>query len=460
MKFSKLGLLTLLISLFILNSCKNQDAIGLGVDDANQLHGSMVVDSNIVINTVLEDTVSTTGLAKTPLAYFNDPEFGTTESSIATALTLPGNTSYTLPTGVITIDSVRLILPYAEGFYGDSLTSKFKVDVHQLNERFLSNKTYYNNKQWNYNTDLLGSKTFTARPHDTISVYNIIKGAPDTLIKVAPQIRIPIDPAFPQYYLFGPASLRTSINAFQSAVMGLYINLDKAQTTGPGGNLLFTLDSARVSVYYRTNNGGTLDTAVVTMPVPAAGHAAQIKHVYSTKVQTALNSTATTNSLVYLQGLAGLRAKISFPDVKNMFDSLQNNVIINRAELVLTPAPGTTIPYAPAPKLTMYRFDLAKQRIRLQDASTSDPRGVNGPSFFGGYYNSATNEYHFLVTAYIQDLMLGKSVDYGTFIAPADPALTNLVNISPTASYPDRVIIQGNNSPYSIKLNVIYTKIK
>jgi predicted small secreted protein len=40
MKFYKLGLLTLLISLFILNSCKTQDGIGLDVDPATQINGT------------------------------------------------------------------------------------------------------------------------------------------------------------------------------------------------------------------------------------------------------------------------------------------------------------------------------------------------------------------------------------------------------------------------------------
>ena len=64
MKFFRLDLLTLLISLFILNSCKRQDGIGLGVNDQNEINGNLIVDTNIVINTVVDDTAAR---ALTPL---------------------------------------------------------------------------------------------------------------------------------------------------------------------------------------------------------------------------------------------------------------------------------------------------------------------------------------------------------------------------------------------------------
>ncbi|MDB5286443.1 MAG: hypothetical protein JWR05_1392 [Mucilaginibacter sp.] len=459
MKFTKLGLLTLLISLFILNSCKNQDSIGLGVDAGNQLNGTLMVDTNINVTTIPEDTVVTSALFRTPLSYFKDPELGITESNIAAAITLPSGIAYTLPTGTLTIDSSVLVLPYADGFYGDSLTSKFKLDVHQLSEPVKSGTPYYNNKLWAYETVLLGTKTFTARSHDTIKIFNILKGRSDTLIKVAPQLRIPISQAFVNQYLLGDGatSYRASTTAFQNAVKGLYLTLDKNQTTGPGGNIMFQLDSARIAVYYRADNAGVIDTAVVTMPVLGGTHAVQIKHTYSTKVQAAINNTS-TNGLFYLKGAVGLRAKVSFPNIKNTFAGV-GSVVINRAELVVKAAPGTTIPYRAAPRLTMYQWDIAKQRIRIQDASSNDPRGANAGSTFGGFYNSATGEYHFTVTGYIQDLISGKTVDYGTFIAPVNPAVGNSIDITPTAQFAERVISFGKNSPDRIKLNIIYTKV-
>ncbi|WP_374948528.1 DUF4270 family protein [Mucilaginibacter sp.] len=469
MKFSKLGLLTLLISLFILNSCKNQDSIGLGVDAGTQLNGTLIADTSVVVATMPDDTVATGALvnssttAGTPskgvLAYFKDPDFGITETNIAAALNLPNGIAYTLPTGTITIDSSVLVLPYSDGFYGDSLTSRFKLDVHQLAEKVVLGTPYYNNKQFAFAPALLGTKTFTARTHDTIKVFNILKGRTDTLIKVAPQLRIPISQDFVNTYLLGAdaATYRASLTAFQNGAKGIYLTLDKNGTTGPGGNIPFELDSARISVYYRANNAGVIDTAIVSMPVQTSAHAIQIKHTYTPKVLAAISSPA-TSGLVYLQGGAGLRAKVSFPNIKSIFAGLGSGVVINRAELVVKVAPGTNIPYRAPQRLTMYQLDIAKQRTSIPDGSITDPRGVNGTGAFGGFYIAATGEYHFTVTGYIQDLISGKAVDNGTFIAPVNP-LSSSVDITPTAQYTERLITFGKNSPNRIKLNIIYTKI-
>ncbi|MBV8390827.1 MAG: DUF4270 family protein, partial [Mucilaginibacter sp.] len=105
------------------------------MDSSTQLNGSLIDTCTIVVNTLPDignplskDSIATSGLTKTPFGYFNDPVFGTVESNVALALNLPGQGAYSLPTGSIVVDSAVLVMPYAAGFYGDSLTSKYKVN--------------------------------------------------------------------------------------------------------------------------------------------------------------------------------------------------------------------------------------------------------------------------------------------------------------------------------------------
>ncbi|MFD2144471.1 DUF4270 family protein [Mucilaginibacter antarcticus] len=171
-----------------MNGCKNQDTIGLGVVNANQINGKLVDTATIVINTITEDTVLTSGLATTPLSFLKDPVFGNTEANIAMDINLPNSAAYTLPTGTITVDSAMLVLPYAVGnFYGDSISSRYKANVYQLKERVFSGTEYYNNKVWDVDrTVLLGTKSFVSRTSDSIQILNPIPSKPDSLIKVAP----------------------------------------------------------------------------------------------------------------------------------------------------------------------------------------------------------------------------------------------------------------------------------
>lgn len=471
MKFFRLDLLTLLISLFILNSCKNENTIGL-TSGTGTVSGSLIDTATVFANTTNDDTVVTSGITKVPLGYFKDPVMGTTTSDMITDINLPGasvssNQSYTVPTGKIYIDSAVLKLQYADGFYGDSLTSRYKVNVYQLGQRFYSTQNYYNDSKWTYdNNNLLGAASFYARPHDTLKVINVVNGGPDTAIKVVPQIRVRIDTNFIRNNLFVNAFNQLNSNLlFQNHVKGFYLTMDQNQA-GVGGTLMFQApgDSA-LEVHIRTVNGNTIDTTVVYLNI--SQHAASISHVYSAAVNTAKHNTIThnTDSLIYLQGLSSLRAKISFPYIKNLFNSLGNNVVINRAELVVTAAPGSDIPayLAPQPTLSLYRLDLAHQRVSVEDASTTDPRHYSN-GIFGGIYSQTTHQYHFLITSYIQDLIDGATIDYGTYIAPIDNTNTSSVDISATPETAGRTVAVGNPKsssplyPYRIKLNVIYTK--
>lgn len=464
MKFLRLDLLTLLISLFIFNSCKRQDGIGLGIDPTNQVNGALVVDTNIIIRTEVDSTAVTSGLAKTPLGNFTDPAFGTTVSNVALGLSLPNDAAYTVPAGTLTIDSAVLVLRYANGFYGDSVATRYTANVYQLAEK-AGVQTYYNTKRWLVNTGTVwGTKTFTARTHDSVTIANIRTGKADTIQKVGPQVRIPFSKAFIYNNLFNAnGSQLASTLLFQNAVKGLYITLDKGQANNVGGILQLALDSSRLDVFYKTVNGATIDTATVSLPF--VSHSAAITYTYNTTIQALLTDKVNSQNTVYLQGLAGLRAKVSFPDL-NKFNP--DSIVLNRAELVITPQPNSGIPYAPLPKLTMYQLDIAHQRTYIQDASPSD--GRNQISAFGGRYDKTKKEYHFLVTAYVQDLIRKKTVDYGTFIAPIDTTEVTTVSgssvgttsVSPSVQTAARTITVGSDksSPYKIKLNIIYTRIR
>jgi hypothetical protein len=389
------------------------------------------------------------------MAYFRDPVFGITEANIAMDLNAPSSAAYTPPTGTITIDSAILVLKYAAGFYGDSIASRYKVNVYQLNERVFGN-SYYNTKQWSYNNNLLGTKSFISRSNDSTTIVKSVTGQSDVVLKLAPQLRIPIDKNFINSILFNaPSSQLVSNLTFKNAVKGLYVTVDKAQTTGAGGVFMFNgSDLGNIDVYYRAVNGSIIDTNVVSLT--SSFHAAEVKHTYSTPIQTELANQTRSRNTFYLQGLGGLRAKISFPYLKKIIENLGSDIVLNRAELVITPVAGSTIPFAPIPQLSLYKYDLARQRVGLADAG-GDSRGSQ---LFGGFYSYTTNDYHFTITAHIEDLLRGKTVDNGTFLGAVDIANGSFGFAAATATA-SRTFAVGSDpaSPSRIKLNIIYTKL-
>ena len=461
MKFIRLDLLTLLISLFILNGCKNQDTIGLGVISSNQIQGNLIDTSTIVVHTdsTGQGTLVTNGLSQTPLGYFKDPLFGTTESNMVMDLGLPGGaTSYTIPYGNFVLDSAVLVLRYARnGFFGDSLASRYKANVYQLAQRIYPGHSYYSSQTWAVDkSTLLGTKSFYSRVADSIKIVNPVAGGPDTAVKVPPQLRIPITTDFVNKVLFNAPAVQLGSNLiFKNNVKGLYVTLAQDQS-GPGGTFMFTLDSAAaIQIYYRNTNGTVIDTGIISLP--STVHAAEIRHTPSATIKAAL-ANKENNKVIYLQGLGGLRTRINFPYLKNILKTVGNDVIINRAELVVTAQPGSTIPFAPLPKLGIYRWDIAHTPILVQDQATGDPRYFDSAKTDGFYY-SQQQEYHFLITGYVSDLIRGVTPDYGTFISPVIP--TSNVSVAPTAQVDGRTVAVGydTSSPYRIKLNLFYTKV-
>jgi hypothetical protein len=473
--------LTLLISLFILSSCKNPDSIGLPVDASRAVLANLIDTATINTKTVLDDSVQTEGLTSLPLGYFKDPTFGTTESSIITSVNLPGAATYTLPTGIIAVDSAILVLKYAPGFYGDSLTSSYKANVYQLKE-LIQSKAYYNNKIWslspnNTSPTLIGSQTFVPKPNTGFYIKDIVTGAADTAIHVNPQLRIKINTGFILNNFFGATTSQLTTNAvYQNFIKGLYITLDK-NMPGAGGTMFFNMasDSSSIDVYYHTTaSSGAIDTEKVSLLL-GTPHAAYIHHNYTAGTTPAavdlntqigdLNANS-SYSTVYVQGLSGLRTKISFPYLKKILAAQQvggNDIVINRAELVVTPVTGTDIPFPPSPRLTMYRKDIALQRQLIPDAYAGDLHYI-AVGAFGGYYDNYHKSYTYIVTGLVDDLMRGTLVDYGTYIAPTDTtgtaSGTATIDISNSAQLDGRAVLGGNkSSAYKMKLNILYNKV-
>ena len=195
MKFIKLDLLTLLISLFLFASCESTSTIGLEIDPNAAIQGTLVDTVTIKSSTLADDVAETSFATRHPLGYLKDPIFGTTEASLAMVVNVPTN-AYSFGTLPV-LDSAVLVLNYGGQFYGDS-TATYNVDVHQLNDNISLFDTFLSDKNYSYSSTLLGNKTGKIYPNTKYKVTDVVVGKADTLRTVTPQLRIPIDKTFIQ----------------------------------------------------------------------------------------------------------------------------------------------------------------------------------------------------------------------------------------------------------------------
>ncbi len=471
MKFSKLDLLTLLISLFLFASCNESSTIGLDLDPNNAIQGKLV-DSLIVSTKTVADDAAVTYLGansqanptRLPLGFLTDPVFGTTEASLAFSVNVPAN-SYSFGLSP-TIDSAVLVLPYASNFYGDTTTTDYNVKVTQLSNDLSVSGSFLSTNEYASLADA-GSFTGKIKPNTVSKVTEIVAGKPDTIRTFPPSLRIKLDNAFIESNIIKKdASVLLNNATFNNSFRGLKVSTTVAGP-GTGGMMFFNFNAsagARVDIYYKKQNATTVterDTTTVTFPISQSVNpvAATIKHNYAGTLVDAQLKDATNQQfdITYLQGLAGLRNKISFPDLKNFTKNLGAKIVINKAELVVDISPGTDVaPFNPAQRLALYQYDIAGQRAFIPDQNTSNMVYYKGN--FGTGYNISNKNYTFIVTGLIQNLIDGKIADNGIYLAPA-PALITEYGINSPLTTAARSVIGSFGNGKKVKLNIYYTKI-
>lgn len=459
MRLYKLDLLTLLISLFILSSCQETESIGLDVDPATEIKGSLIDTITINASTVAEDSIVTNTLGQYPLGYLNDPIMGKTTANIGMSLTLdpPGLSFGTNPV----LDSAVLVLFYGKEFHGDS-TSKFQVEVHQLANSITESTLHFNTKAIGFNSSVLGSKFLSFNLKDSVKVTELVKGKPDVQKTKAPHVRIQLDKTFiTNNILTNSATVLASNAELNNAINGLYLTVNKAQTTGKGGIAFFNLtDSSRLEVYYKSQNGTAIDTGLHKFPIKnnSAPVIANFKHDYTgTAIQTQLNNPNTKFDQTFVQGLVGLRTRIHFP----YLDKLKSlgNITINKAELILTVVGGTD-QIKPAKRLLLYQTDIAKQRQFVPDFGTNPIVSMTDLDF-GGFYDSTNKRYKFVITTYIQDILRNRLKQYDTYIAPVNIDYSRQGGPLPSGVTATSAVLGSGKTgvSYKMKLNIIYSKI-
>lgn len=478
MRFIKLDLLTLLISLFLFASCERTSTIGLEVDPTNVIQGNLIDTATISSRTVKDDAGNTSALTRYPFGFLSDPALGTTTSSLALSVNVP-NDAYSFGTNAV-LDSAVLVLNYGGEFYGDS-TATYNIDVHHLYNNVAKENSFLSNKTYSFNSDVEANYTGKVFPTTPIKVTDVLTGAKDTIKTNTPQLRIKLSNSFVTTNILNLTAPDLKYNSyFQDKFKGLFVQIKPSSRNamGSGGVMFFNFASnagSGIMLYYRKQNATTTnltDTVSVNFPISinSAPLGASVSHTYSTAVQTQLDALVTDPkkqfATTYLKPLGGLRTKLSFPYLKKMKTEVGGKMIINKAELIVDLSNGTDVaPFRAAPRIALYRADIAGQRRNLPDNdagngvnTAGDPRA--NPSAFGGYFDSTKKRYVFVVTAYVQDLLDDKTEDYGTYLAVTP---TSAFEYLPSFGTASRAIIGSfQKSPAAganlIKLNIYYTK--
>lgn len=403
----------IVIGMFLFNSCeKKQSNIGLDlISDSDKLH--LYADTvDVKCYTVTDSVVSSDERTLSPLGSYFDPIFGFTKASfVCHARISSSNVDFS---SVSKINGIELHLKYSST-YGDTSTNQ-TINVCRLKKEVYFDTDYYSN--------------FTLQPseYDVLASETLSFGK-DSLTK----IKLPNELA--QEFVNSDINNFINNTTFIEYFNGLYVYTDPVSSNGCIYSINLIHPDSKMVMYYNDSLEYEFlinsKSAIINM----------YEHDYTNAHSDILSVLADSTLLLdkcYIQSLAGLKAKIHFPQIIDYFGTIKN-VAINKAQLVITLKADTDENiFLPPPKLALVAINENGKYDFLTDYK------LNNSNFGGALENKFT--YKFNIPFHIQELVNGKA-DNGIYLFASD-----------NRTIPYRLVLNANGaSKDRMKLEVYYS---
>lgn len=462
-------------------------------------------DFPVVASTVLQDSAETLKASQYLVGRVRDNVLGTTTTKAFLNLRLNPLAGDTLPatfsTRNVKLDSLVLLMPFAQSSIYGSAATPLKVDAYQLASQ-LDERAVYNAASPvpalgpSMGTGLVarlnGTRKLRQRTNSnsTTDTTTTVVNVPDYTLRLklhGGTRTLPL--ATTVFNTLTNASFDQA--ALDNVWKGIALEPSADHTTSVVGFGSSQNSFSRAIFYYHYDNKRNTGTLRGTYSVRFGAGTTTDAPRYFTKISTELPSAqpftrlndsrqsvpaADADGNVYMQAGTGFVTKLEIPGL-NELRTLANPqssggaaLAINRAELIVPVKPFSNLLFAAPSKAylleanannqVMYRLVGITKVERLVLSSGAEQQGVGAPSadaYYGAaaeavlYPLSDTNRYYSMVlTGYVQAYAYDKLG--GT---PAALLLTPTLRTTPSLSL-ERAVLDGNN----IKLRVYYSKLR
>lgn len=467
-------LLILLLAVSVLQGCtKINDSTTLGnglIPPVDNISTFETVLSTETDNFLLPDSTKVLSTDLMALGYINqDNAFGQLKADGYFSILPPNTMIYPFyqKDSLVAVDSVILSLSY-QGVYGDTnSTSRLRIFEISQQAGFTDTTLFrYDHPDFAVSPLELGSKTYSLkRLKDTVTVIR----RRDTT-KLVNVLRIPLNNAFGVRLTNYDTSATAnggyrSDSLFKKLFRGFAI---KADPLGNGLTYINPTDAnTKLIVYYRVRKNGSLDTTFTEFFHSKTTQANLVKRTPGGDWATYLANNQTRDDKVFIASTPGSYATINIPGLDTL-----SNVIVHKAELILTPLP--------TPQQSAFVFP---QRLLLDRVNTRGDTALtfdldmgirdNYGSFaydngrFGGNL-LGDSTYRFDITRYVQKIVTNDSSNFKLRVYA--PGRTNLfsplyrywgaVYVNDLVAYGRAVFAGGNylNPSKRLRLRIIYSK--
>ena len=429
----------LLFACLFMGACEDPIQLGAGLVDS-EVNDPEYTDTIVLLAKTVEGdppitfrNSATFSNSRYLLGSIEDPIFGTysSETYFDTYLT----TSFPDLRDAI-IDSVMLVITLdSTAQYGNE-EEVHTIDVFQLTEKIEveAGDTLQSDLKLDYDNISLGGVTKKISHRDSLTVFN---PSSDTLIKIASQLRIPMDTTF-----WSPVARDSSINkdndALADYLRGFALVSSNAQNSMIG--LLFNGSSARFDFYY---------TVADTAKRVFSAFNGLIKHSYfehdyaGSEVESAIGDPA-SQEFLYLHSMAGVNLEFDLQPLMALGDS----VVINSSEIELTIVEPDPL-YPPVNRLLASYYNDDGQLFVIEDiVLSSDFRYFDGSLDQTNIGGITYDQYSMHITSHLNNLLEGSITDSLLIVSPFS-----------TQEQANRSVIYGpKSSVQPAQLKLIITK--
>lgn len=438
--------------LILISACTESTPIGADLLEQDQSDIRFTDTITIRTSTITEDSVRT--FDPNPEAQFDsylcgnytDPVFGSMISDLyvqfRNSISNPPDFTNT------TIDSLVLKMEY-DTIYGNP-DAIHNFEVFQINEFIPNDTTYYSDRAFAVDNQVIGSKMFRAAILDSDSLFVRDFTIQDSILirKTPPHLRINLsesNPALTNLLTSLDSMDYTDSESFISAFNGLYIKAVSSTQSMLSFNL--TTETSGLTIYYKTPAGenAQYEYSIFNSNVKHTN----FRHDFSgTPIQNAFNDQSIGDSILYLQGASGPNIEVDFP----FATTLRNQIIVNKAELTFTIAtPIDEAIFKPVEQLILTRRNDDGVLVVIPDVLFALTLSELD-ELFGGTVTTDNGlmlqTYTMNISAHLQNIIEG------------DQASTVILRAFPKQELGSRVILYGpGHSKYPTTLKLTYTKL-
>jgi len=378
--------LSLIIGLIAI-SCTDTNTIGLEVQPTSD---NIIISSanfeGISSATESEDSLRTDEALNLILGNIpDDPTFLYNNAGFYTQITLTENNTDLGNNAVV--DSVVMSYTYS-GYYGD-LEGLSNISIMNLEGAIYKDSTYYSNTEI-INTDI---------PYNYVESFTL-----NTESEESPVLRMILQNNLGQRILDLGNEVLIDNETFLENFYGLEIDAGATNTMlylNPNGSNSF------LKIYYRNDESGSDN---LSLDFELGGDAARI-NLFNPKPLANLNQE---EDRVYIQSMAGYKAKISLNNTDSIKSMLEGKAI-NKVTMSFDVEPTSQSEYAAHDKLFLVRVNDEGNNIFLNDYT------IEGETHFGGRLDN--DKYEFNMTRYFYQLLNNDAYTNDLYLLPAGAAV-------------------------------------